>query len=525
MSRRLTAACLVVLVIAVVVGPARTPARAQSAPAATYIRPVAGFVVDHFRPPPSPYAAGNRGIDEVTVPGTPVVASSGGVVEFAGNVAGALHVTIRHPDGLRTTSSFLAVIGVRVGDTVVQGQVIGLSGTFFHFGVRDLDGTYLDPELLFAGRLRVHLVPGADEGERPLSDDAARSLLDQVVAEALARGGQGLSRIEALAIEVQHLDPASNLLAIAVDLERFRESQEGCTPAGTPAPQPASRHILVEVGGIGSSSENAAVTKVDTATLGYAAADVVRFSYSGGRVHRIGDAASGPLESLPETHYGPADTDGDLRQAADRLRTLLAEVARAEPGVPIDIVAHSQGGVITRLALDQAVAEGGLPAGLDTVVTLGSPHQGSGLATAFVGAGPDTVVGQGIAAAVDYQMGFDPESPAVAQLSEGSDVVAELARPVPAGVRFLSIGASGDLVVSAPRTVAAGATSVVVPVGGTTAHDDLPASAAVTREIALVRSRLGPACQSLSDGIDEAVAGELRVRAEAALGLGLGSSP
>jgi len=79
--------------------------------------------------------------------------------------------------------------------------------------------------------------------------------------------------------------------------------------------------------------------------------------------------------------------------------------------------------------------------------------------------------------------------------------------------------------VAAPRTVVSGGSSVVVPIGGLSAHDDLPGSAAVTREIALARAGLGPACQSLSDGIDEAVAGELRVRAEAALGLGLGSPP
>ena len=32
-----------------------------------------------------------------------------------------------------------------------QGQPVGVTGPTFHFGVRAADGTYLDPEALFAG--------------------------------------------------------------------------------------------------------------------------------------------------------------------------------------------------------------------------------------------------------------------------------------------------------------------------------------------------------------------------------------
>ena len=95
------------------------------------------MVTDRFRPPPTPYAAGNRGLDYATVPGSPIVASAAGVVVFAGPVAGTLHVTIQHPDGLRTSYSFLARIAVAVGQPVDQGQVVGVAGTVFHFGVRD----------------------------------------------------------------------------------------------------------------------------------------------------------------------------------------------------------------------------------------------------------------------------------------------------------------------------------------------------------------------------------------------------
>ncbi len=123
------------------------------------------MIIDHFRPPLTPYGPGNRGVDEQVAPATPVVASADGEVLFAGEVAGQWHVTLRHGDGLRTTYSYLAVVAVKVGQHVTQGTVLGLSATLVHFGVRDPSGAYLDPEALWAGRLGAHLVPGPDDGD------------------------------------------------------------------------------------------------------------------------------------------------------------------------------------------------------------------------------------------------------------------------------------------------------------------------------------------------------------------------
>ena len=62
-------------------------------------------------PPPScTWCPGNRGIDYATAPGTPVRASAGGVVTFAGRIGADLYVTILHPDGLRTSYAYLASI-------------------------------------------------------------------------------------------------------------------------------------------------------------------------------------------------------------------------------------------------------------------------------------------------------------------------------------------------------------------------------------------------------------------------------
>jgi murein DD-endopeptidase MepM/ murein hydrolase activator NlpD len=124
--------------------------------------------------------AGNRGVDYGTSAGAQITASADGRVIFAGEVGGALHVTIEHADGLRTSSSFLASLTVAAGDQVRAGDVIGIAGGPFHFGVRATDDTYLDPEALLAGLLRprARLVPGTDQGLERLGAKERRTLLD-----------------------------------------------------------------------------------------------------------------------------------------------------------------------------------------------------------------------------------------------------------------------------------------------------------------------------------------------------------
>jgi murein DD-endopeptidase MepM/ murein hydrolase activator NlpD len=131
-----------------------------------YAPPVVAPVTDPFRPPPQPWLPGNRGIEYATTPGTPVRAAGRGRVSFAGPVAGALHVTVAHPDGIRTSYSFLATVTVRAGADVVRGQVVGTTGPRLHVGARRGD-TYIDPASLWAatGPPWVRLAPL--DGARP----------------------------------------------------------------------------------------------------------------------------------------------------------------------------------------------------------------------------------------------------------------------------------------------------------------------------------------------------------------------
>ncbi|MGH2792783.1 MAG: murein hydrolase activator EnvC family protein [Actinomycetota bacterium] len=149
---------LAVIALALALTPAGGVA---SAATPGYLRPVKGPIIRHFEPPPTPFSAGHRGIDMAVPVATKVVASNDGVVSFAGAVAGELFVSVDHADGIRTTYSFLSVVTVQKGASVVRGQPIALSGPghagstqpHLHFGAR-IGETYIDPEPLLVDGLR-----------------------------------------------------------------------------------------------------------------------------------------------------------------------------------------------------------------------------------------------------------------------------------------------------------------------------------------------------------------------------------
>ncbi|MFN2590917.1 MAG: M23 family metallopeptidase, partial [Actinomycetota bacterium] len=115
----------------------------------TYAWPVLGPVIHGYEPPETPYSAGHRGIDIGAPFGSELRAAADGVVAFAGWVGGSLFISIDHPDGVRTTYSWLSAIAVRKGDTVGREQLIGATGhghpelpdPHLHFGAR-IGSTY-----------------------------------------------------------------------------------------------------------------------------------------------------------------------------------------------------------------------------------------------------------------------------------------------------------------------------------------------------------------------------------------------
>ncbi len=511
-----------------------------TASAPNFVAPVDAPVLDGFRPPAGPYGPGNRGVDYATAPGEAVWAAAGGEVVFAGRIATTAHVVILHPDGVRTSYSFLADVVVARGEQVSQGQVVGTTSGPVHFGAR-VGERYVDPALLLAGTtVEVHLVPvelrqpGTEAQERRMLGD----LLVHVVGDAWrsVRAGAGAatgamawvgdgavvagagvvglaelavtSSWEVLQAELESMWtqavilgsyagqlPISPLYLVHVAelrrrAERFRTSQRLCTPPDqAPPPPPAGRRIAVLAGGFGSSSREADVLDVDTAALGYAPGDVVQFSYAGGRTPAVG-----ALTGVEVNNYGPQHSTGDLRVSGDRLAELLAAIHRAHPGVPVDVIAHSQGGVVARLALARNPAA----APVANLATLGSPHRGADVATANALVGTTTVGALAQVGVGQLSGGIDGTSPAAAQLAETSTLVAELAdTTVPTSTRTTSIAAAGDLTVGALHSSLEGATNVVVPLQGVSAHAELPGSGFATRELALALAGRGPTCRAI----------------------------
>jgi triacylglycerol esterase/lipase EstA (alpha/beta hydrolase family) len=491
---RTAAAVMSVAAVLVAAGPL-LPASAGADPPA-YRPPVEAPVVSDFDLPPEPWMAGNRGIDYDPAPGTPVLAAADGTVAFAGPVGGALHVTIRHPDGLRTSYSFLAEVTVVAGTRVRQGRPVGVAGGPFHFGVRDPADRYLDPALLLAGELvpDAVLVPGTAEGADPLAE--RRSLLATLTATGAAASAWAVGAWAATTTRTVDTVVLGNLAGVAWAAWR------GCTPSWAAVPSHDGRRVAVVVSGHGTHSGGSSAWEIPTDQLGYAAGDVVRFSYAGGRspdprvAHRPG--ASG-LDGLPTRAFDASDSQQALEDSAARLAELLAEVAARAPGVPIDVLAHSQGGVVSRLAIAGAADAGTLPGAVETLVTLGSPHGGAPLADLVVEL-ETSDRGRRLLAEASSRLDLgdlDPAAPAARQLQRGSTVLAGRAdQPLPAHVRFTSVGARWDLTVPAHQTEDAAARTVIVDAGVADAHGAITSDPAAVREIGLAVAGLAPGCES-----------------------------
>ncbi|WP_353814311.1 murein hydrolase activator EnvC family protein [Agromyces sp. SYSU T00266] len=122
------------------------------------------LVVASFRAPPTPYAAGHRGIDLAAAPGSTVVAPASGVVSFAGPVADRGVLSIDHGDGVVSSIEPVAA-AVTAGVPVRAGEPVAIVATgghcddeCVHLGVR-VHGEYVSPLLWFGGVPRAVLLP------------------------------------------------------------------------------------------------------------------------------------------------------------------------------------------------------------------------------------------------------------------------------------------------------------------------------------------------------------------------------
>jgi len=242
-------------------------------------------------------------------------------------------------------------------------------------------------------------------------------------------------------------------------------------------------HELVAVGGVGSApGAGGATFALPARSLGYDPGDVTWFTY--------GDA----------TRSVPSDSWTGVDRAAARLAADLRARARERPGIPVDLVGHSLGGVVIEAFLKEHYAghEKEYPR-LGRVVTLASPHGGSALAGRFVSYATVPLLGRLLDAVADVAGTIPPSSPTARDVAPGSATLRRLrSRPLPAGVAVTTIGAVDDVIVTADRTRLAGAEHVVVNPRGVGDHAAIVASEAGLAAARLALSGRPPPCESLA---------------------------
>jgi Peptidase family M23 len=562
--------CLVLCLVAASFGLERDSGPAGAAlPAApgcaAWLPPVDGSVVRPFQAPAFAYGPGHRGIDLGAPPGTSVRAAGDGVVSFAGSVAGSLHVVVAHDGDLRTTYAFLAGTNVRTGERVVRGQVVGVVGGSgpehepgaLHFGLR-LGDRYVDPQLLFAAcdlTQLVRLVPVDevpaepwDERRPPVgslsSGGGAVSTVAADLAGALGDGLGGAIDLAGAGWDAMSTatgaarDRAAGIAQFGAAIGRelagwgraaFERSQFGlfssvvadfasgfadwwrhrqeCSDGSTAADgSGGSGHLLMAVGGVDSSGSPADPTfSLDTRALGYRHDEVVYFSY----------APDGGA-------YRAAHTRGDLYAAGYRLSEQLKRSQREHPGREVDLIAHSQGGVVVDVFL-QDFYDAGNPEypPIGTVVTLSSPHQGAPLATSAAD-WRASLVGRKVVDAAEQRLPVAPASaPSVRQLDEDSSFLRELwSHRLPEHVDFATIGATDDVLVPATQVEVPEASKVVVNVGGDPLddHTNIPRDANALRVVRSALEGRPPPCVGVVEGLRGVVVPTLIARFEHGLG-------
>ena len=129
----------------------------------------------------------HQGVDLRASYGTPVVAALGGVVVYADDRISGYGETLilRHPRGVSTIYAHCSKLLVRVGDRVIGGQRIALSGDsgratapHLHFEVRD-GMRPLDPQqAIRRGKARVRLLETELEEDTAPADGGAGALTE-----------------------------------------------------------------------------------------------------------------------------------------------------------------------------------------------------------------------------------------------------------------------------------------------------------------------------------------------------------
>ena len=311
----------------------------------------------------------------------------------------------------------------------------------------DNAGDALDAGLGFVQKVTGMAAAALDDLRGPLHEtlSALRKLSDEA-ASAVARTPMGAMVLDLVEIGRRFYDTVT------------AECSDDAPPAdGTGG----SGHRVMVVAGINSSGpagDRGSTVDLDVTSLGYHAdeGEVRYFSYA-----RDG----GP--------YVAHDTHRYLEVSAQLLLEQLQAMQREEPGREVDLIAHSQGGVVVSYFLEHLYhsVDPTLPP-IGNVITMSSPLQGAPLATAAADVRSSSLGNSALDGVGHLQPGLPPsDSAAVKELAEGSHFMKHLwDHGLPEHVDFTTIGAAEDIVVPANKISVEGATQTVVAVNDLNQH-------------------------------------------------------
>lgn len=537
-----------------------------------YQAPTRAAVLVHFSANNRRWLPGSRTVTYATGFGSAVVAPKEGLVSFAGPVAGRLWVTIDHPDGLRSSLGPLALTGLRRGEHIDKAALVGYASGPLQFSIR-AKNAYLDPEILIEGtpdrarlvpRLLITrhdapslgmarfatapptkvsirpirfepisvdtsgwLFPGNWLNDSFLGFDASASGHDNSHRPGLLRRslGAALSTSRWVSAKLEFAagiaNPGAALGKAFVSVtaqgalqgfQQYFERRLNCTAQDVAPPVDPNR-ITIVVPGLNSHSKpgdsadfgiQGGIAGVDPTLWGRDPAKTFRYSYGN---NLITD------DSLEMTEgHASSDTQISIRDSAEKLREYVDYLATKYPDTPIDIVAHSQGGLVSLVALTDL----GLDAKVSKLVTLSSPLIGS--SAADVG---NRLSSHGeIAANLAEKISGVPSGAAVlADLPMQGWLVNSLrANPYSPATQLTTIAAAGDIIVPTHSTSAGRPDSVVGLLDPRKAHNAIQTDSTAMREVRLALAGLPPRCVSLVESLRDFTVGNWVSSLEQALG-------
>jgi hypothetical protein len=310
----------------------------------------------------------------------------------------------------------------------------------------------------------------------------------------VAMGAHGVAKLAALLDEMSPLPTGLDAMRAARQLVQWGMSLRSCDHHAPDADgSGGSGHRVMVVAGLDSHrSAHGPSATLPVGKLGYARDEVAYYSYAAG-----GGA------------YGPDDTLIPIERAAKQLADQLRAMQRSEPGREVDLVAHSQGGVVVLafLALEYDPGDRTLPP-LGTTVTISSPLHGAPLAM-LANLVASSERGR------DLLERFHLAGPSLRDLEAHSDLLDRLdGAPLPPVVELTTIGAAADYVVPASRAHRRGAARFDADPVAVAPHGAVLNDAGALRAVrAALEGRRMP-CQSLGEAVDSALFPTLITRIE-----------